>query len=80
MFAMIVLRATPPRPPFGLPTRPIAKASIPRGIWKSFAARCRRMLMRDSISSMKMVAFNTQRAGRTCGVTSTIWNRRTVRQ
>ena len=56
---MIVLRATAPRPRCGLPTRRIAKASIPRSIWKSFAARCRPMPMRDSISSMKMVASNT---------------------
>ena len=35
MFAMIVLLATPPRPPYGSPTRRIAKASIQRSIWKS---------------------------------------------
>jgi transposase len=30
--------------------------------------------------AMKMVAFNDLRAGRTCGVTSTIWSKRTVRR
>src|SRR5205814_1100394 len=45
-----------------------------------FAVRYRPMPMRDSISSMKMFASNTRRAGRTCGVTSTIWSKRTVRR
>ena len=67
-------------PPCGLPTRRIAKANIPRSIWKSFAARCRRMPTRDSISSTKMVASSKPRAGRTCGASSTIWNRRTLRR
>jgi hypothetical protein len=31
------LRATVLRPPYGSPTHPIAKANIPRSIWKSFA-------------------------------------------
>jgi len=35
---MIVLRATRGLRRCGSPTRPIAKASIPRSIWKSFAA------------------------------------------
>jgi Transposase IS66 family len=84
MFAMIVLRATPPRPRYGSPTPPIAKANIPRSIWKSFTRHYRRMPMRDSTSSMKTLLENvrirTQQAGRTCGVTLTIWNRRTVRR
>ena len=77
---MIVPRATALLPRCGLPTRRIAKANIPRSIWRSFAARCRPMPTRDSISSMKMVASSKLRAGRTCGASSTIWNRRTVRR
>ena len=80
MFAMIVPRATPPRPRCGLPTRRIAKASIPSSIWRSFAARCRPMPTRDSISSTKMAASSKPRAGRTCGASSTIWNKRTLRR
>ena len=64
MFAMIVLPPTEPRPPYGSPTPPIAKASIPRSIWRSFAGRCKRMPMQDSIRFMKMVASNPRRAGR----------------
>ena len=79
-FAMTVPRATPHRPPCGLPTRRIAKANIPRSIWRSFAARCRPMPTRDSISSTKMAASSKPRAGRMCGASSTIWNKRTLRR
>jgi hypothetical protein len=46
----------------------------------SFAARYRPMPTRDSISSTKMAAFIRPRAGRTCGASSTIWNKRTPRR
>ena len=77
-FAMIVPRATMPPPRCGLPTHRIAKASIPSSIWKSFVARCRPMPTRDSISSTKMAASSKLRAGRMCGASSTIWNKRTL--
>ena len=44
---------TSARPRYGLPTRRIARANIPSDICASFAARCRPMPTRDSISSMK---------------------------
>ena len=68
------------RLPYGSPIHRIAKANIPRSIWKSFAVRCRLMPMRASISSTKMAAFSRPRAGRMCGVTFTIWNRRMPRR
>ena len=67
-------------PPCGLPTRRIAKGNIPSGIWRSFVARCRLMPTRDSISSTKMAASSKPRAGRMCGVSSTIWSRRMLPQ
>lgn len=80
MFAMTVLRAIRPRPQCGLPTRRSAKGNIPSVIWKSSVARCRRTPTPASISSTKMAASNTRRAGRTCGAPSTIWSKRTVHQ
>jgi hypothetical protein len=80
MFAMTVPRATPPAPAVWFAYSPDRKGSIPRSIWKSFVARCRPMPMRDSISSTKMAAFSKRRAGRMCGASSTIWNRRTLRR
>ena len=64
-------------PPCGLPTRRIAKGNIPSSIFASFVARYRPMPTRDSISSTKMDASSKPRAGRMCGASSTIWNRRT---
>ncbi len=50
------------------------------GTCASSAARCKPMPTPDSISFTKTAAFRKRRAGRTCGASFTIYNRRTLRQ